>query len=145
MGKCFLTCPDCDEPGPDVMHQRCHCYPAAIDCPSEAVCREDEARESSHVVYGSGMVRSAQAGKPDYTLLDLVMLERRAAHMTAQVPSKGHNNWRLAHTEEDLQRFLASAWRHFIAWQRGDTDEDHAAALCFNVDGAELVRRRLSS
>lgn len=90
----------------------------------------------------SGVLRSDDAGKPDYTLVDTVMLERWAAHMTANAGEKGANNWKLAHTDEDLRRFLASAWRHFVAFQRGDTDEDHAAALIFNVAGAEHVRKR---
>lgn len=92
----------------------------------------------------SGVIRSDDAGKPDYTLIDAAMLERWAAHMTANADEKGANNWKLAHTDEDLRRFLASAWRHFMAFQRGDTDEDHAAALLFNVAGAEHVRRRQS-
>lgn len=93
----------------------------------------------------SGVVRSDDTGKPDYTLVDLAMLERWAQHMTAHVPSKGRGNWRLAHTEDDLARFKASAWRHFVAYMRGDDDEDHAAALFFNVAGAELAARRLRS
>jgi hypothetical protein len=90
----------------------------------------------------SGVVRSNDDGKPDYTLVDTHMHERWARHMTANADEKGRNNWKLAHTDEDLHRFLASAWRHFVAFQRGDTDEDHAAALLFNVAGAEHVRRR---
>lgn len=91
----------------------------------------------------SGVNRSDPTGKPDYTLIDLHMLERWAVHMTAHIGSKGRNNWRNADTIDDLERFRASAWRHFIAWQRGDLDEDHAAALLFNVAGAELVTARL--
>jgi hypothetical protein len=116
----------------------CTCYPANETCPSGVVCTRD------HVEFTSGMVRSNAAGKPDFTLIALDLLERWAVHMTANVESKGHNNWRLAHTEEDLARFKASAWRHFIAVMRGDTDEDHAAALVFNVGGIEHVRDSLS-
>lgn len=114
----------------------CRCFPANERCPSSVSCGE-------HVTLPSGMVRGNDAGKPDYTLIDLALLERWAVHMTAQVPLKGHNNWRLAHTPDDRDRFLQSAWRHFVAWQRGDRDEDHAAALVFNVAGAEYVRRLL--
>lgn len=97
---------------------------------------------SGNVEHASGMVRSDPAGKPDYTTVDLAMLERWAAHMTANVADKGHNNWRLAVAPEDRARFVQSAWRHFVAWSRGDTDEDHAAALFFNVAGAEYVASR---
>ena len=98
-----------------------------------------------HVVYESGMVRGDDTGKPDYTLVDLALLERWAAHLTAQVPLKGRDNWRLARTPEDLQRFRASAFRHFIQWLRGDTDEDHAAAILFNIAGAEHVSAQLAT
>lgn len=117
----------------------CHCFPANDDCPSAAACSEP------HVTLPSGMVRSDDSAKPDYTLVDLAMLERWAVHMTKNVASKGHNNWRLASTEEDRQRFRASLFRHVVAYLRGDDDEDHAAAILFNVAGAEHVVRQLSS
>lgn len=90
------------------------------------------------------MVRSDDTGKPDYTLIDLAFLERLAQHLTANAAVKGRNNWRRAHTQADLDRFQQSAFRHFVAWLRGDSDEDHASALAFNVMGAEHVRRRLA-
>lgn len=98
--------------------------------------------EAPTVRSGSGVNRSDPAGKPDYTLVDLDMLERVARHMTAHVESKGRDNWRNASTPADELRARQSAWRHFVAWQRGETDEDHAAALFFNVSVAELARRR---
>lgn len=98
-----------------------------------------------NVTLDSGMVRSNDTDKPDYTTVDLDFLERFARHMTANIADKGHNNWRLASTEDDRARFKQSAWRHFVAWQRGDTDEDHASALVFNVIGAEHVSARSSS
>lgn len=95
------------------------------------------------VEHESGMVRSDPAGKLDYTLVDLHMLERVARLLTENVASKGRDNWRNASTEEDLLRAKQSAWRHFIAWQLGLGDEDHAAALMFNISVAERARRRL--
>lgn len=94
------------------------------------------------VQHESGMIRSDPAGKLDYTLVDLHMLERWARLLTVNVPSKGRGNWRNASTEEDELRAKQSAWRHFLAWQRGETDEDHAAALVFNVSVVERARRR---
>jgi hypothetical protein len=127
----------------------CECFPANAECPSAARCNDtkiessDHRSDEPHVTLPSGMVRSDDSGKTDYTLVDLAMLERWAQHLTRNVGSKGHNNWRLACSEEDLQRFRASAFRHFIQWLRGDADEDHAAALLFNVAGAEHVRSQL--
>jgi hypothetical protein len=116
----------------------CDCYPANETCPGHAACWND-----GHVTLASGMVRSDDDGKPDYTLLDLGMLERWAWHMTRNVRSKGRDNWRRAHTEEDLRRFRASLARHVVAYLRGDDDEDHAAAIFFNIAGAEHVARKL--
>ena len=91
----------------------------------------------------SGVNRSPDTGKPRYDLVDLGLFRRCALHMAANVASKGENNWRNASTEEDLKRFRASAFRHFIDWFEGNTDEDHAAALVFNVGGAEYVREKI--
>ena len=144
MNPCYNGCPDCKcvEPATtngNNVEVACRCYPANTECPSEVVCGP---RKLGLVELASGMVRSDPTGKPDYTLVCDRLLERWAVHMTKNVESKGHNNWRKAHSEEDLARFLASAWRHFIAFTRGETDEDHAAALLFNVAGAESVRRQ---
>ena len=97
-----------------------------------------------NVVHASGTVRSSTVGKVDYTLVfDGPMLDRWANHLTAAIPSKGKRNWMHACTEADLERFREGAARHFRQWLRGDTDEDHAAAVYFNVCGAEYVRDRL--
>jgi hypothetical protein len=45
--------------------------------------------------------------------------------------------------DEEMARFKESACRHFVQWMRGDVDEDHAAALFFNVCGFEYVRERV--
>jgi len=93
----------------------------------------------------SGMVRGSTEGKIDYLLVrDGPMFERWAAHLTANAEDKGKRNWLNAHDAEDLARFRESAARHFEQWLRGDTDEDHAAALFFNVNGAEYVHGRRS-
>jgi hypothetical protein len=48
----------------------------------------------------------------------------------------------LATGDEELERFRASAVRHFVQWLQGATDEDHAAAVIFNLNGYEYVRGR---
>lgn len=45
---------------------------------------------------------------------------------------------------EEMERFRESAARHFFQWMRGDTDEDHAAAVVFNLNGYEYVKDKLS-
>jgi hypothetical protein len=55
----------------------------------------------------------------------------------------GENNWKKAATDEELSRFRASAVRHIFQWLEGDVTEDHAAAVAFNLAGAEMVREKL--
>ncbi|MHB8742550.1 MAG: hypothetical protein ACYC9L_05430 [Sulfuricaulis sp.] len=87
------------------------------------------------------MVRGSTEDKTDYLLVrDGPMFERWANHLTAGSRRGLHRNWLNANSAEDLARFRESAARHFEQWLRGDTDEDHAAALFFNVNGAEYVR-----
>jgi hypothetical protein len=93
--------------------------------------------------YASGMRRDTQDGKPDYTLLDLDIIERWADHMTKGAVKYGRDNWRLADSTEELERFKSSAFRHFVQWIRGDRDEDHGVAVFFNISAAEYVQKRL--
>jgi hypothetical protein len=93
--------------------------------------------------FASGMRRDVTTGKVDYTLtLDGPMFERWAAHLTKGAGKYAPRNWMLADGDDEYGRFRESAFRHFIAWFRGDTDEDHAAAAFFNVNGAEYVKAR---
>ena len=47
--------------------------------------------------------------------------------------------------EEELNRFKASLFRHFIQYMNGETDEDHAAAILFNVQGIEYVKWKIEN
>lgn len=94
--------------------------------------------------FSTGMVRDVTDGKVDYTLvLDGPMFERWAIHMTAGAHKYDKRNWMQAATEEEYQRFRESFVRHAIQYLRGDTDEDHAAAVMFNLNGMEYVKGRL--
>lgn len=94
--------------------------------------------------YASGMRRDIQDGKPDYSLLPEPMLTRWADHMTKGAIKYGRSNWQLANSEEELERFKASAFRHFVTWLYStDTSEDHAAAVMFNISAAEHVKAKL--
>lgn len=95
--------------------------------------------------FSSGMVRDA-ADKTEYTrVLDGPMLDRWAEHLskaTKKYPDSqpGVPNWTQANGHEEAMRFQESAFRHFLAWIRGERDEDHAAAVFFNINGYEYVR-----
>lgn len=94
--------------------------------------------------FASGMVRDTTAAKIDYSLcLDGPLMERLAAHLTKGAQKYAARNWMLATGQEELERFRTSAARHFMQWWRGDQDEDHFAAVVFNLNGAEYVRERM--
>jgi hypothetical protein len=97
------------------------------------------------VQFDSGMVRDIEEDKPDYTLIDAAYLYRWAMLMVRGAKKYGRNNWRKANSEEELQRFKSSALRHMMEWLLDDPNdrEDHAAAIAFNVAGAEYVKTRL--
>ena len=95
--------------------------------------------------FDSGMRRDVTDGKVLWSLIySGPMLERWAQHLTAGAEKYGPDNWLLAQGEAELQRFRDSAARHFAQWMRGDRDEDHAAAVFFNLNGAEYVRDRMA-
>lgn len=90
--------------------------------------------------FESGMVRDIATDKIDYTLVvDGPMLKRWAEHMTNGAKKYEKRNWMKANGEEEYKRFKESAFRHFIQWYYGELDEDHAAAVFFNVNGCEYV------
>jgi len=82
--------------------------------------------------------------RPD--LLPGDMLVRWAELMGRGAKKYKARNWEKARTEEELERFREGAFRHFVQWFYGlDTEEDHAAAVFFNISGAEHVKARLAA
>ncbi len=93
--------------------------------------------------FPSGMRRDTQDDKPRYDLVDRAFLRRWAELMARGAKKYGEENWRKAATAEELRRFQASATRHLFQWLDGDRTEDHAAAVAFNLAGAEMVAEKL--
>jgi len=96
--------------------------------------------------FDSGMVRDIQDEKPRYEFLipngqthEDTLLFRWAMLMTRGAVKYGDRNWEKANSIEEANRFRASAFRHFMQWYCGDLDEDHAAAVLFNINGYEYV------
>lgn len=108
---------------------------------SEFITKDSGKREE----FTSGMVRDTQDDKPRYDLIDRAFLKRWAELMARGAKKYGENNWRKAAGEAELRRFQASATRHLFQWLDGDLSEDHAAAVAFNLAGAEMVKERLES
>lgn len=82
--------------------------------------------------YTTGAVRDAQEGKGRYDLFPREALHRWAQLMERGATKYGDHNWRRG---MPLSRFLSSAARHLFQLIDGRTDEDHAAAVLFNVGG----------
>ena len=96
--------------------------------------------------FESGMVRDVTDDKTFVSLVyDGPMFWRWAVHLTKGAVKYAKRNWMKANGEEELERFKDSAARHFYQWYRGDTDEDHAAAVFFNINGAEYVKGKISN
>jgi|ERR1043165_1180000 hypothetical protein len=88
----------------------------------------------------NGMKREDKSAKLNYLdYLDPHVLERYARHMKKGELAHGRGNWKKG--GYPLEEYLESAFRHFVAlwanFERSRTlrpgDEDHAAALLFNV------------
>jgi hypothetical protein len=87
------------------------------------------------------MVRDVATDKLNAALvLDGPMFLRWAQHLTKGAIKYAKRNWMKAAGDEEYERFRESAVRHFIQWYNGETEEDHAAAVFFNINGAEYVR-----
>jgi hypothetical protein len=106
---------------------------------------EFEVKDSGkRMEFASGMKRDLTEGKIDYSLaIDGPMFKRYAIHLTKGAVKYGKRNWLKGNGQEELERFKESALRHLMQWYQGDTDEDHAAAIIFNINGAEYVKERL--
>jgi hypothetical protein len=69
-------------------------------------------------------VTMAYAGETETMILEA------AIHFEEGSKKYGENNWKLG---IPLNCYLDSAIRHYLKWRRGDTDEAHDRAFCFNV------------
>jgi hypothetical protein len=94
------------------------------------------------------MVRDTAEGKTDFTsLLFGPMLKRWASHLTKgrekyPDPEPGVPNWTLAEGQAEFLRARESLMRHFFQYLDGEQDEDHAAAIFFNINLMEYTLDR---
>lgn len=97
------------------------------------------------VTYASGSMRDPSTGKIKWSRITFgPMMRRWAQHLTTAEakypdPTPGVPNFMLIETEEERIRYKESAFRHFMSWFHEDTDEDHAAAIFFNVNGVAII------
>lgn len=98
------------------------------------------------VTYASGSMRDPSIGKIKWSrILFGPMARRWALHLTtaeAKYPdaAPGVPNFMLIETDEEYFRYKESALRHFMSWYYEETDEDHASAVFFNVNGIEIIK-----
>lgn len=100
--------------------------------------------------FNSGMVRDIDDDKIGWhKVLEGPLLKRWAEHLTKGAQKypdlpDGTANWTLAKGEKEFVRFRQSLARHFMQFMNGDTDEDHAAAIVFNLNGMLYTQMRMS-
>ena len=58
------------------------------------------------------------------------MILETAIHFEEGAKKYGENNWQKG---LPVNCYLDSAIRHYLKWRRGDKDEDHARAFCWNL------------
>lgn len=97
--------------------------------------------------FSNGGVRDTQAGKPRFDLLlpknvpYLDQLLTRVALLMGRGAEKYNDrNWEQFADVEALERAHSSALRHLMQFIAGEEDEDHAAAVVFNVMVAIYVQ-----
>jgi hypothetical protein len=117
--------------------------PVQIEIDTRFVTKDSGARAQ----LANGMERDSEDDKADYTLVfDGPLFERWVALLGRGAKKYKPRNWCLAlastdkaERERTKSRFLRSAFRHFMQWVRGERDEDHAAAVLFNMNGYEAM------
>lgn len=71
------------------------------------------------------------------------VVDRYTVLMMKGAVKYSEHNWLKAEGEAELKRFVASFCRHLMKYLRGETDEDHLAAMVFNLNGVEYVRNKM--
>lgn len=96
--------------------------------------------------FEGGMLRDMTDDKIDWELVaNGPMLKRYAEHLTKGAkkypdPEPGKANWMRAVGLKEKIHARKSAFRHFMLWWMGAKDEDHAAAVIFNLNVFEYVQ-----
>jgi hypothetical protein len=96
------------------------------------------------------MVREVDSSKPAFDLMlpngveyNEQMLTRFATHLAKGAQKYSPRNWELGIGVKELERAKASALRHMMQWLADEVDEDHAAAIYFNVMQVEYIKYKM--
>lgn len=80
--------------------------------------------------FATGSKRDTNKGKGRFDLLPSYAIKRLAQHYENGADKYGDRNWELG---QPLGRYLDSAIRHAFAFLGGSREEDHLAAVAWNV------------
>ena len=104
-----------------------------------------------HKQFSTGMMRDTNKGKPRFDLVHPLGIPYEEQRFTRLAKLLGRwaekyseRNWEKAETPAELDRFMESAQRHFHQRYFWEKDEDHMAAVIFNMIGAEMVKYKMS-
>ena len=96
------------------------------------------------------MQRDTEKGKPRFDLMlaegvpyEEQMITRFAALLGRGAEKYDDRNWEKADSEAEMARMKSSAFRHFMQWMCGETDEDHAAGAIFNILAFETTKYKV--
>lgn len=100
--------------------------------------------------FASGMQRDIEENKPRFDLLmalddsyENCLLTRWAKLLDRGARKYSERNWEQANSIDEFKRFKSSAFRHFMQLIMGETDEDHFAAVLFNLNGMVYLMNKL--
>lgn len=80
--------------------------------------------------FSTGSQRDSQAGKGRFDLIPFLPIERLAQHFENGAAKYDDDNWKKG---QPLKQYVNSAMRHLYKISEGMTDEDHAAAVMWNM------------
>lgn len=92
--------------------------------------------------FATGSVRDSRDGKGRYDLIAPRALRRLARHYENGARKYTDRNWEKG---QPLARFLDSALRHLNCVLEGKTDEDHLAAVAWNVFAIMEFQERIAA
>ena len=114
------------------------------------LCTDTDTDTDTRQHFTGGGMRDVETGKPRFDLLcpERVPFEHQYLTRVAKLMGRGaehyeDRNWEQFADDAAYQRARSSAFRHFMQWFNGETDEDHAASVFFNVQAAEYVAGRM--
>lgn len=92
--------------------------------------------------FGTGSVRDVRAGKGRYDLIPTLVLRRWAGLYERGAEKYDPRNWEKG---QPLMSYIDSGMRHLLGVADGLEDEDHAAAVLWNIGGymwtKEMIKR----